>query len=172
MDELKAIIRDIPDFPKPGIVFKDITPVLGNGPVFRRVIDTLRNRYAGKKIDVVAGIEARGFVFAAGLAYALGSGLVIIRKPGKLPYKTFRETYDLEYGKDAVEIHQDAVKPGQTTLIVDDVLATGGTVNAVAKLLKSNFQTEIVEAVFIVELDFLRGREKLPGLPIHSLVHY
>lgn len=172
MDELKTIIRDIPDFPKPGIIFKDITPILGNGPCFRRVIDSLKDRYSGEKIDVIAGIEARGFVFAAGLAYALGCGLVIIRKPGKLPYKTFRETYDLEYGKDSIEIHQDAIKAGQKVVIVDDVLATGGTVNAAVKLIKNNFQAKIVEAAFLVELDFLKGRGKLSGLPIHSLVHF
>jgi len=172
MEELKAIIRDIPDFPKPGILFKDITPVLTDGPCFARVTETLKNRYADKKIDAVVGVEARGFIFGAALACALGAGLVIIRKPGKLPYKTFKKSYSLEYGTDTVEIHQDAIQSGQRVLIIDDVLATGGTVNAVIDLIKENFQAEIVEVAFVIELDFLKGREKLSGLPIHSMVHF
>jgi len=172
MDELKKAIRDIPDFPKPGIIFKDITPLLADGVLYRKTIDTLKNRYIGKKIDLVVGIEARGFIFASGLAYALGSGLVIIRKPSKLPYKTYRQTYSLEYGADAIEIHQDAIKPGQNVLVIDDVLATGGTISAALELLGKNFKGTIEELIFIIELDFLKGREKLKGAPIHSLIHF
>ncbi|MBI5427698.1 MAG: adenine phosphoribosyltransferase, partial [Nitrospinae bacterium] len=168
MEELKKAIRDVPDFPKPGIVFKDITPLLADGKLYAKTVNALRDRYIGKKIDVVAGIEARGFIFGGGLAYALGAGLVIIRKPRKLPYKTFSQTYSLEYGTDTIEIHQDAVKPGQNVLVIDDVLATGGTVSAASELLKKNFRGNIVEVAFIIELDFLKGREKLQGLPIHS----
>lgn len=172
MNELKKAIRDIPDFPKPGIMFKDITPLLADGALYRKTIDTLKGRYMGKKIDLVVGIEARGFIFASGLAYALGAGLVIVRKPRKLPYKTYRQTYSLEYGTDAIEIHQDAIKPGQNVLVIDDVLATGGTIAATLELLGKNFKGTIEELIFIIELDFLKGREKLKGVPIHSLIHF
>lgn len=172
MNELKKAIRDIPDFPKPGIIFKDITPLLADGALYRKTIDTLKGRYMGKKIDLVVGIEARGFIFASGLAYALGAGLVIVRKPRKLPYKTYRQTYSLEYGTDAIEIHQDAIKPGQNVLVIDDVLATGGTIAATLELLGKNFKGTIEELIFIIELDFLKGREKLKGVPIHSLIHF
>ena len=171
MNDLKKVIRDIPDFPKPGIIFKDITPLLANGALYRKAIDTLKGRYIGKKIDLVVGIEARGFIFASALAYALGAGLVIVRKPRKLPYKTYKQTYSLEYGMDTIEMHQDAIKPGQNILIVDDVLATGGTIAATMDLLK-NFKGTIEELIFIIELDFLKGREKLKGVPIHSLIHF
>ena len=172
MESLQSIIRDIPDFPKEGIVFKDIAPLLANGAAFKQTIDTLRDRHAGKGIDAVVGVEARGFIFAATLAYALGAGTVMVRKPGKLPYKTYRQSYSLEYGADAVEIHQDAFKAGQKILIVDDVLATGGTVAAVGDLILSHFKVEIAEIDFLIELDFLNGREKLNDLPIHSMIHY
>lgn len=172
MEDLKAAIRDIPDFPKEGILFKDITPLLADPTHYRNTIDTLKNRYKGRKIDAVVGVEARGFVFAAGLAYALGAGLVMIRKPGKLPYNTYKQTYALEYGTDTVEIHQDAIKSGQSVVIIDDVLATGGTISATAQLIQNNFKVEIVELAFIIELDFLKGREKLKHLPVHSLIHY
>lgn len=171
MNELKKAIRDVPDFPKPGIIFKDITPLLADGALYRKTIDTLKGRYIGKKIDLVVGIEARGFIFASALAYALGAGLAIIRKPRKLPYKTYTQTYSLEYGVDTIEMHQDAIKPGQNILIVDDVLATGGTISAALELLK-NFKGTIEELIFIIELDFLKGREKLKGVPIHSLIHF
>lgn len=172
MTDLKKAIRDIPDFPKPGIIFKDITPLLADGELFRQTINQLKMRYMNKKIDTIIGIEARGFIFASALAYALGAGLVIIRKPRKLPYKTHRETYALEYGTDAIEIHQDAVKPGQNVLLIDDVLATGGTVSAALNLLNKNFKASVEEVIFIIELDFLKGREKLKGVPVHSLINY
>ncbi len=172
MTDLKKAIRDIPDFPKPGIIFKDITPLLADGALYRQTIDQLKARYMNKKIDVVVGIEARGFIFASSLAYALGAGLVIVRKPRKLPYKTYKETYSLEYGTDTIEIHQDAIKPGHNVLVIDDVLATGGTVAAALELLRKNFKGTIEELIFIIELDFLKGREKLKGIPIHSLIHY
>ncbi|MDA0691555.1 MAG: adenine phosphoribosyltransferase [Nitrospinae bacterium] len=172
MEMLKSAIRDIPDFPKEGIIFKDITPLLANGNTFKKTIDTLKDRYAGKQIDTVVGIEARGFIFASALAYALGAGTVLVRKPGKLPYKTYKQAYSLEYGNDAVEIHQDAFEPGQRIVLIDDVLATGGTIAATANLIQSNFQVEIVEAAFLIELDFLKGREKIKDLPIYSMMHY
>ena len=172
MEELKSLVRDIPDFPKPGIIFKDITPILSNGTVFTNLTTAFRDRYQPKNIDVVVGIEARGFIFGGSLAYALGVGLVIVRKPGKLPYKTYSQTYTLEYGEDAMEIHQDAIQPNQNVLLLDDVLATGGTIAAAIDLIRKNFQANIVEAAFVIELDFLKGREKLDGIPIHSLVHY
>jgi len=172
IESLKSVIRDIPDFPKAGIVFKDITPLLANADALKKTIDTLKERYAGKGIDVVVGIEARGFIFASALAYALGAGTALVRKPGKLPYKTFRQAYTLEYGTDAVEIHQDAFQPGQKIVILDDVLATGGTVTATTNLIQNNFDAEIVEVAFLIELDFLKGREKISGLPIFSLMHF
>lgn len=172
MEQLKAAIRTIPDFPKSGIQFKDITPLLADGRLFHQTIDLLRDRHAGKGIDMVVGIEARGFIFASALAYALDAGTCLVRKPGKLPHAVHRQTYDLEYGTDAVEIHSDAFLPGQKILIVDDVLATGGTVAATVELIRRNFAVEIVEIDFIIELAFLGGREKLPGFPVHSLVVY
>jgi adenine phosphoribosyltransferase len=172
IETLKSAIRDVPDFPKEGILFKDITPLLANTSAFKTTIDILKDRYAGKGITQVVGIEARGFIFASALAYALGAGTVLVRKPGKLPYKTFKQAYTLEYGTDAVEIHQDAFQPGQKTVILDDVLATGGTVSATINLIQNNFKAEIVEVAFLIELDFLKGREKIKDLPIFSLLHY
>lgn len=172
MEELKKIIRDVPDFPKKGIVFKDITPLLDNPAHFQKAVNVFKDRYADKKIDVVVGIEARGFIFGAALAYALGAGLVIVRKPGKLPWKTFRKTYALEYGEDTVEIHQDAIKSGQRVLMIDDVLATGGTLSAAVELVENNFNAEIVEIAFLIELDFLNGRQKLNNHAIYSMIHF
>ena len=172
MEALKNIIRDIPDFPKKGIIFKDITPLLADSVQFTTVIDHLKERYVGKKIDHVLGIEARGFIFAATLAYALGAGCIMVRKPGKLPYKSFEQTYDLEYGTDTVEIHQDALKKGERVVLIDDVLATGGTMAATVDLIRENFHAEIVEAAFLMELTFLNGREKLKDLPKYSVIEF
>jgi len=172
MKKIAAAIRNIPDFPKPGIQFKDITPLLSDGGTFHQAIDQLKGRHENSGIDIVAGIEARGFVFASALAYALGAGTCLVRKPGKLPHAVYRQTYDLEYGTDTVEIHTDAFQPGQKILVVDDLLATGGTVAATVKLIQDNFDAEIVEIDFLIELAFLGGRAKLSGLPVHSLIRY
>jgi adenine phosphoribosyltransferase len=172
MDTLKAHIRNIPDFPEPGIQFKDITPLLADAECFRQVIDALRSRHDGKGIDIVVGIEARGFIFASALAYALSAGTCLVRKPGKLPHDVHRRSYDLEYGTDAVEIHTDALQPGQKILILDDVLATGGTIAATAELISHHFEVDIVELNFLVELEFLKGREKLSRWPVYSLLQY
>jgi adenine phosphoribosyltransferase len=173
MESVKQMIRDIPDFPREGIIFKDITPLLADPSAFGKTINTLKERYADKKIDKVVGVEARGFIFASALAYALEAGTTMVRKPGKLPYKTYQETYSLEYGTDTIEIHQDAFQPGESIVLIDDVLATGGTLGATLNLIRNNFQNvEIVETAFFIELDFLNGREKLKDTPIHSLIHY
>lgn len=170
---MKETIRDVPDFPKEGIIFKDITPLLADPVAFQKTINTLKDRYSDKQVDAVVGVEARGFIFASALAYALGTGMVMVRKPGKLPYKTFKETYSLEYGTDTVEIHQDAFQPGQNILVIDDVLATGGTLAATLDLIQKNFQdVKVLEAAFLIELDFLNGREKLKDTPIYSMIHY
>ena len=172
MEELKKSIRDVPDFPKEGIVFKDIAPLLASAEQLKNAVDSLKERYSGKQIKIVVGIEARGFIFGAALAYALDAGFVMVRKPGKLPYKTFAKTYSLEYGTDTVEIHQDALMPWQRVVVVDDVLATGGTAGAVAKLIDENFNVDIVELAFLIELDFLNGREQLQNYPVYSMIHY
>jgi adenine phosphoribosyltransferase len=167
---LSALVRDVPDFPKPGIVFKDITPILQDPDGFRAVIDLLVQRYKDQGVEKVIGIDARGFIFAGPLAYHLGCGLGLVRKAGKLPYETVSHTYDLEYGTDTVEIHTDTVEQGERIVIVDDLLATGGTMGAAVKLL-SGAGAEIVEAAFVIELDFLKGRERL-DCPVYSLLHY
>lgn len=169
-EQLKRLIRDIPDFPKPGITFKDLTPMLRDPAGFGQAVDLLATRYVGKKIDVVVGVEARGFVIGAALAYRLGAGVILIRKPGKLPYKTHRTIYELEYGTDTLEIHQDAIVPGQRVVIADDLLATGGTMNAAIRLVEQQGGA-IMECAFLVELLFLGGREKL-GHPVFSLVQF
>ncbi len=170
IDELRQKIRDIPDFPKPGIVFKDITPLLSDGRAFRGAIDLLGARYRDLGVDVVVSVEARGFIMGSALAYALGAGNIMIRKPGKLPYRTHRAVYELEYGSDALEIHQDAIRPGQRVLVADDVLATGGTVSAAIDLVRK-LGGDIVELAFLIELTFLKGRERLAH-PVHSLIQY
>ncbi|GEJ55363.1 adenine phosphoribosyltransferase [Anaeromyxobacter diazotrophicus] len=170
-NELRASIRDVPDFPKKGIVFKDITPVLADARLFRGVIDALAERYRGLGIGKVVGIESRGFIFAAPLAVALGAGLAIVRKPGKLPWRTVREVYALEYGEDALEMHLDAVGPGERVLVVDDVLATGGTAGAVGRLVTRQ-GAELVGFAFLLELGFLHGARRLGAGKVHALVQY
>lgn len=170
-DELKSKIRDVADFPKEGIIFKDITPLLGDATSFKQAIDLIARRYEGAGIDKVVGIEARGFILASALAYKMGAGLAPIRKPGKLPYKTYQETYELEYGTDTMEIHVDAVEPGQRVLMVDDLLATGGTMEAAAKLIKK-IGADIHELAFMVELSFLDGRQKLKEYDVFSLINF
>jgi adenine phosphoribosyltransferase len=170
-DELKRLIREVPDFPKPGILFYDITTLLKDKVGFATLIDALSEYYLNKKVDLVLGIEARGFIFGPALAYRLNAGFVPVRKPGKLPAKTARAEYDLEYGSNALEIHQDAVQKGQRVIIVDDLLATGGTAQATAKL-AADLGAEIAGLAFVVELDFLKGREKLQGYDVLSLLRY
>ncbi|HLK21153.1 MAG TPA: adenine phosphoribosyltransferase [Bryobacteraceae bacterium] len=171
MDPLKALIREVPDFPKPGINFYDITTLLKDAAGFKTVIDLLTRKYKDVPVDVVLGIEARGFIIAPAVAYALGYGFIPVRKQKKLPAERARIEYQLEYGTDVLEIHKDAITPGQNVLIIDDVLATGGTAAAVAELVE-NLQGKVAGLGFILELDFLKGREKLNGHEVHSLVHY
>lgn len=171
MNDLKKLIREVPDFPKPGINFYDITTLLKDPAGWRAVIDALRAQYQNTPVDVVVGIEARGFFFAPAIAYALGAGFVPVRKPGKLPAETARVEYSLEYGTDSLEVHKDAIQPGQRVLILDDVLATGGTAAAVAQLI-DNLGGSVIGLGFVIELDFLNGREKLAGRELFSLIHY
>jgi adenine phosphoribosyltransferase len=171
MEELKSIIRDIPDFPKKGIVFKDITTLLADGKNFHRMIDLIAHRYLGQRIDQVVGVEARGFILGSALAYKLGTGITLVRKPGKLPYKTLQKTYSLEYGTDTLEIHQDAFKPGDRVIVADDLLATGGTMAAVVDLV-SELGAEVVECSFMAELSFLNGRKRLPEGKVFSLLKF
>lgn len=171
MSELKNIIRDIPDYPKKGIIFKDITPLLKNAKAFKKCIENMKNHYKGQKVDVIASVESRGFIFGTVLSYIMGAGFVPIRKKGKLPYKTISETYDLEYGQDTLEIHQDAFSKGDKVIIVDDVLATGGTVNACVNLIKK-LGGDIVGLSFLIELSFLNGRNKLKEYDVYSEIIY
>jgi adenine phosphoribosyltransferase len=170
MEAVRARIRDVPDFPKKGIVFKDITPVLADRVLFRQVIDALVARWKDERIDKVVGIESRGFIFAAPLAYALGAGFTMVRKPGKLPWDVIREAYALEYGDATLELHVDAVGPGERVLVVDDVLATGGTAEAVGRLVTRQ-GAELVAYSFLVELSFLHGARRL-GPKVHALLSY
>ncbi|MBV6493753.1 MAG: Adenine phosphoribosyltransferase [Turneriella sp.] len=172
--KIDALVRDVPDFPKPGIIFKDITPILQDAQVFKETIDAMANILRAENLRYVAGIESRGFVFASALATALGVGLVLLRKPGKLPWKTLKATYQLEYGTDAIEIHEDAVAQGDSVAIIDDLLATGGTATAAACLLR-DAGADVKKILFAIELDFLQGRQKLiqAGFKnIESFVHY
>src|SRR5215472_17424230 len=169
--ELKSLIREVPDVPKPGILFYDITTLLKDRRGFAMLIDALSEHYIEKQLDLVLGIEARGFIFGPALAYRLNAGFVPIRKPKKLPAETVRWTYQLEYGSDTLEIHKDAVQPGQRVIIVDDLLATGGTANACAQLARS-LGAQIAGMGFVVELDFLEGRKKFEGTEVFSLLHY
>lgn len=171
MDELKALIREVPDFPKPGILFYDITTLMKNGKGLKKVVDELASHYSAKKVDVVVGIEARGYFFAPAIALALGTGFVPIRKPKKLPCEIEFWEYELEYGTDRLEIHRDSIEPGQRVLVVDDVLATGGTAAAAARLVEK-LGGHLAGYGFVIELDFLDGRKKLPHYDIHSLIHY
>jgi adenine phosphoribosyltransferase len=168
---LKKLIREVPDFPKPGILFYDITTLLKDKLGFARLIDALSENYIGKKIDLVLGIEARGFIFGPALAYRLNAGFVPVRKPGKLPAETLKISYELEYGSNTLEVHKDAIRKGQRILIVDDLLATGGTAVATADL-ASTLGAQIVSLAFVVELDFLKGRERLVKYDVFSLLHY
>ena len=170
-DQLKKLIREVPDFPKKGILFYDITTLLRDKTGFAQLIDLFSEHYIGKNIDLILGMEARGFIFGPALAYRLNAGFVPVRKPGKLPAATRRVEYELEYGSNALEIHQDAIEKGQRVLIVDDLLATGGTAVATAKL-ASSLGAEIAGLAFVVELDFLKGRQKLGGYNVFSLLHY
>ena len=170
-DQLKKLIREVPDFPKPGILFYDITTLLKDASGLKTVIDEFGKRYHGRSVDVVLGIEARGFIFAPAVAYALGVGFVPVRKPKKLPAETIREEYQLEYGTDSLEIHKDAIQPGQRVLIVDDVLATGGTAAAVTRLIEK-LGGKVAGLGFVLELDFLHGRDKVAGYELFSLLHY
>ncbi len=171
MNDLKRLIREVPDFPKPGILFYDITTLLKDKNGWQCVIDSLRDHYADAPVDAVVGIEARGFFFAPTLAYALGTGFIPVRKPKKLPAETVGIEYALEYGTDRLEVHKDAIEPGKRILILDDVLATGGTASAVARLVE-NLGGVISGLGFVLELDFLRGREKLASHDVFSLLHY
>ena len=170
MIDLKAHIRDIPDFPKPGIIFRDITPLLANAQAFRAMVDAITERYRGR-VDMVLGIESRGFIIGAPVAYALGSGLAVVRKPGKLTSRTFSAAYALEYGNDSLEIHRDAFGHPCRILIVDDLLATGGTASAAAQLVE-RLGGEVVACAFVIELTALKDRERLGSYPATSLIEY
>jgi len=170
MIDLKTRIRDIRDFPKPGIVFKDITPLLADGEAFKSLVDRFVERYRGR-VDTILGIESRGFLIGAAVAYGLGIGLAVARKPGKLPWQTYAARYDLEYGSDALEMHHDAVGKGHRVLIVDDLLATGGTASAAVALVRQCGGT-VAGCAFVIELAFLRGRQKLADCDVFSLIRY
>lgn len=171
MDELKKLIREVPDWPKTGILFYDLTTLLKDKNGFRTLIDMFCDHYKGKQIDVVVGMEARGFIFAPAIAYKLGAGFVPVRKPKKLPWKTAKVTYELEYGSDSLEIHEDAIHKGQKVLICDDLLATGGTAAATVELVRK-LGGEVVGCAFAVELTFLVGRARLRGIDVFSLIQY
>ena len=170
-DQLKKLIREIPDFPKKGILFYDITTLLKDKSGYAALIDQLAEHYIGKQVDLILGMEARGFIFGPALAYRLNAGFVPVRKPGKLPAATARVEYDLEYGSNALEVHNDAIEKGQRVLIVDDLLATGGTAQATAQL-ATTLGAQIAGLGFVVELDFLKGRDKLKPYDVFSLLHY
>lgn len=171
VNDLKEKIRDIPDFPQKGVLFKDITPLLKDPACYRRAVELIASRYRDQNIDLVVGVEARGFILGAPVAYDLGAGIVPVRKPGKLPYRTLKASYQLEYGTDDLEVHQDAVQPGDRVLIVDDLLATGGTVGAVISLVEQ-LEGKIIGVAFLVELTFFEGRKKLCGYETFSLIQF
>jgi adenine phosphoribosyltransferase len=169
--DLAKMIRDVPDFPKEGIVFKDITTLIKDPQAFRKVIDVLTEHYAGQQIDLVVAVEARGYIFGAPVACKLGAGFVPVRKVGKLPAETVREEYELEYGTDSVEMHRDAIQPGQKVLIVDDLIATGGSAAATARLVE-RLGGDVVSIAFLIELGFLHGVEKLKGYDVFTIIEY
>lgn len=169
--DLKKIIRDVPDFPKPGIVFKDISTILQDPAALKSAVDLMAKEFEKERITKVVAVESRGFIFGSVLAYKLGAGFILVRKKGKLPYKTRSISYELEYGSDTLEIHEDALTPKDRVLIVDDLLATGGTVDAVTKLLK-DFNAKVIGAAFLIELSFLKGRERLKKLPISAIIKF
>lgn len=171
VEELKKLIREVPDYPKPGILFYDLTTLLKDKRGFHLLVDSLCEHYADQKVDVVVGVEARGFIFAPALAYRLGAGFVPVRKPKKLPSATAKVTYELEYGTDTLEIHKDAIQPGQSVILSDDLLATGGTAAATVDLVRQ-LGGNVVGAAFAVELNFLNGRTKLPGVDVFSMIRY
>jgi len=169
--ELKKYIRDIPDFPKTGILFRDITTLLKDKRAFKSAVESLANKYKGKRIDKVVAVEARGFILGGAVAHKLGAGFVPVRKPKKLPWKTNSVTYALEYGTDTLEMHHDAIEPGERVLIVDDLLATGGTAKAVIDLAQQ-LKAKIIGIVFLIELTDLKGKDKLKDYPVYSLIKY
>jgi adenine phosphoribosyltransferase len=171
MHPLNRFVRSVPDFPHPGIVFRDITPLLADAEAFGLAVEEMAKRVRGMRIDQVAAIESRGFILGSAMAYALGSGLVPIRKPGKLPRATASRSYDLEYGSARLEVHADAIAAGERVVLVDDVLATGGTAAAAVELIRE-LGGEVIEAVFLIELEKLRGRSRLPDIPVSSLLTY
>lgn len=171
LEDLKKLIREIPDFPKPGILFYDITTLLKEAYALKFILDKLANHFADNKIDHVVGIEARGFIFASTIAYLLNVGFVPVRKPSKLPAKTFSSNYDLEYGQNSLEIHLDAIGPGHKVLVIDDLLATGGTAAAAIEMIKS-LGGDVIGLGFLIELESLKGREKLKGHEVFSLLKY
>src|SRR5215510_8808253 len=170
VQDLKQLIRDVPNFPKAGIMFRDITPLLAHGPAWQETVDRIADCYRGR-IDIVLGVESRGFLIGSAVAYALGHGIAVVRKPGKLPAAKFNASYALEYGLDTLEIHQDAFAPGSRVLVVDDLLATGGTAEAAVSLVRQ-LRGEVVAAAFIIELTFLGGRQRLAPCPVFSLIQY
>jgi len=171
IDKLRAAVRDVPDFPKPGIIFKDITPILGSGELFRASIDVFLEQCRGKEIDKIVGIDARGFLFGSAVAYELGVGFVPLRKKGRLPYKTESAKYSLEYGEAEMELHLDAIEPGERVVLIDDLLATGGTSASAATLIKK-VGGILLAAQFLIELEFLHGRDKLEPIPVVSFLKY
>lgn len=171
MKDLSNAIRDVPDFPKKGILFKDITTLLKDGKMLRKAVDALYEDYKDSKVDKVIGVEARGFIFAPAVAYKLGAGFVPVRKPGKLPAKTRSVTYELEYGTDTLQMHEDAITKGEKVLIIDDLLATGGTAAGVVKLVQE-LGGEVVGVGFLIELEFLKGREKLKDVEVNAIIKY
>jgi adenine phosphoribosyltransferase len=171
LKDLSNAIRDVPDFPKKGILFKDITTLLKDGKMLRKAVDALYEDYKDSKVDKVIGVEARGFIFAPAVAYKLGAGFVPVRKPGKLPAKTRSVTYELEYGTDTLQMHEDAITKGEKVLIIDDLLATGGTAAGVVKLVQE-LGGEVVGVGFLIELEFLKGREKLKDVEVNAIIKY